>query len=177
MKRLKGIDTQLDLTKKKILDDIQILREDSVKQAERITSVEAECADLKGKYENLLSLNNASNTQIRKLSHNAREKNLIIYKLDDSEAFNENIQTNVCDFLSKAIENFDTAWVVDVFRVGKTSGARPTLVCFQNKKFKRTVFSQLTKITENKFFIENDLTPDEMKQKSDLCIVVKKLKD
>lgn len=153
---------EISKSNQEIKEELKGMRNDNEIIIGKIINLENENSALKTQHIELVQSNKMLISQVSKLIRDSKLNNLIIYKLEDTKEFNNNLFDNVITLLS-SIENFCKDNIVDVYRLGRKLGNRPTVVKLHNKKMKTELFK---KIIQSKLpiKIDNDMT-DEERQK------------
>lgn len=116
----------------------------------------------------------------KKLDHllyREKSKNVVIYKVPDTENMNKNLLTTVLDIVRKVIKDIPADSVVDVRRLGKQEGSRPILTSFNSTKWKSLLFQNRKMIIEMNYNIANDLPKEEMERRRKNYAILLKYKE
>ena len=111
------------------------------------------------------------------LINKERRKNLLFFKIEDSEEFNEKLNENLFVLLEKADIFISEQDIERIIRLGKNSGSRPVLIEFKNFQTKKNIFNKLEKLKELNIFIANDLTKEQRAKPKLTRDIYKKLKE
>lgn len=114
--------------------------------------------------------------QIQKLERETREKNLILYKIDETEEFDRNLSSKVTDLVGKYCQTAERNHIDQVYRIGKMLGRRPILVRFNSSRSKSVVCKSIIESGDRNIAVANDLTSEERIQRNQLRDFVSKLK-
>lgn len=108
--------------------------------------------------------------------HSQRAKNLIIFKLEDSEKFNGYLFGEILQLFSGVGLAIPEIAIVDVFRLGKIKGNRPVIVKFLTVRWVKLIFSKIIEFKRRNLVISNDYSPEERPQRPLLISRVRELR-
>ena len=154
---------------KKNSADLQVLKDRSTRNEERIAKLEKNSTNLEAQVE-------ALSQQVKFLLHQNKIANLIVFKFPDTKNNNKDLRVSVLDLLQKINAEIKDSDIQSISRLGKTRGKRPILVRFTSQKLKSSLFKNLDKVKELGISISDDLSPEERQQRSKLLAFFPRLK-
>lgn len=167
-------------TNEDIMKLLMDIKEDVTLSKKSLTSVASDISSLKVANEKLFSnlevcKNNykslsEENHQLRKrlvqaesaiqyLQKRDREKNLIMFGVEESE--NEDLWKKVLDIFNSTEVNIKKGEINSIRRIGFKQGNRPLMIIFNEVQPKALIFKNLSKFSELKIFVSNDLTKEQ----------------
>ncbi|XP_051158194.1 uncharacterized protein LOC127279709 [Leptopilina boulardi] len=103
-------------------------------------------------------------SKIDSLLNRERAKNIILFKVKDTIAENENLLKTLRDIFHHAEVTLEMRDIVATRRLGKVAGARPILVTLTNQGSKSMIFQKAVNFGKNNIRLSNDL-PKEIREK------------
>lgn len=126
-------------------------------------------AEHNGTLEEKIAGNENSIRELRSdLSKIGREKNLIIYNIEDKAEYNTDVTQTVRRIFEQVKLDIPDVALDDAFRLGKVKGSRPILVKFISARWVHLVFEKVEELKQFKITISNDLTREERDEKRKL---------
>ena len=105
--------------------------------------------------------------EISLLQNAHRKNNLIVFGVTDDESTNLDLRTSFNNLLEKLKINIDDNAMKNIKHLGK-KGHRPIFIELSTTKWKGILCKNAEKLTANKTFISNDLSPEDQKIKTKL---------
>lgn len=104
--------------------------------------------------------NRISNNEekLRSFTESNRDKNIILFNLDDSEAINKNLFLELHKLFDTVKLQIPDAAITDAFRLGKSPGSRPVLIKFVGTRWVTLLFSKVKEINALNLRISNDFS-------------------
>lgn len=110
------------------------------------------------------------------LNSQIRAKNLVLFKLEDSDNINNNLLMAILGVFKNVGLQISELAVDDVFRLGKNKGARPILIKFISAKWVKLIFGRVQELSKAGFAIANNRSKEERLHRRNLLDQVHKLK-
>lgn len=161
--------------KREIHDDIKDLKNLYKETTSNIKALDIKHDNLEKKVAKLHSDNEKLSSQLLKFTKESKARNMIIYKLDDSENFNKDLFTNTLEYLKKFDKSLNANHIDVIRRLGRKPSNRPVLIRFNSFNIKSTLFSKIIKAENCSISVANDLTAEELCVRDQLKSLVKKL--
>lgn len=99
------------------------------------------------------------------MERESRNKNLLIFKLQDEEKFNKNLYLSISEIFKAIKVEIPEHAIESIYRFGKSSGTRPVMVRFTSPRWKSLLFRSAKDLRELGLAISNDLTEDERRER------------
>lgn len=106
-----------------------------------------------------------------------RARNIIIFKLNDTDEINNDLSAIVLNIFKKVNLQIPELAIDDVFRLGKSQGNRPTMVQFISAKWVKLVFSRVRELRKENIIIANDRSKEERENRRLLLEQVRKMRE
>lgn len=122
--------------------------------------------------------NRISNNEekLRSFTESNRDKNIILFNLDDSEAINKNLFLELHKLFDTVKLQIPDAAITDAFRLGKSPGSRPVLIKFVGTRWVTLLFSKVKEINALNLRIFNDFSKEERIKRKNWLDLVRQLR-
>lgn len=104
-----------------------------------------------------------SNQRLARIEKTEREKNIILFKLNETENINTNLFACILEILEETGVKIPEVCIVDVFRLGKfiEGRKRPVLIKLTAPRFKKLFFEKNEEFQKCNLVVASDLSPEE----------------
>ncbi|XP_043464575.1 MATH and LRR domain-containing protein PFE0570w-like isoform X3 [Leptopilina heterotoma] len=147
-------------------------------------TLKAELSTCKRKCNSLLEENKFLTERVKEcerkvdfISYKERSKNVILYKVPDTENENKNLLNTVKEIIHRVNTNLPTDTITDVKRLGKQEGSRPILISFNNSNCKSFLFQNRKALSNMNIAIANDLSKEEREKRKNNYLILLKYKE
>lgn len=118
-----------------------------------------------------------SERSLSTLERVSRSRNIILFKLQDTDEINSHLNSVVINIFKKVKLQIPDVAIDDVFRIGKTKGNRPTMIKFISSKWVKMFFGKVGELKSENIFIANDRSKEERENRLILLDQVKKMRE
>lgn len=142
-------------------EDIKALKETEKDILSELKVCKRKCISLEEKNVQLETKVSVLEKTLKILENKSREKNVILFNIEDPKTDNLNLLERVKTIFTEAKINIPDDGIEKIFRLGKNIGSRPILVAFTSVKYKSILFSKISELRSLDISIANDLTNEQ----------------
>lgn len=151
----------------RVEQDNKELKQTMEKVQDDINEYKRKCVKLSEENKKLIERVNTCERNMDYLMNKDRAKNVIIYKVPDTDNENKDLIMTTKNIIGKVNTEIPNESIVEVKRLGKQKGSRPIMVTFSNPIWKTKIFADKNALGSTNYGFSYDLTREEREKRRD----------
>lgn len=149
-----------------VYKDIKELVKENAARTKEISQVDKKVIDLEARNRILEDKVLSCENKIESLLNRERAKNIVLFKVKDTDVENDNLLKTVREIFQSAEVNLEEKEIVAARRLGRVAGSRPILVTLDSQDCKPAIFHKVKNFGKVNIGLSNDFSKEIRQRRS-----------